>query len=62
VRAAVKALVQAVLEAEMTEAIGDAEDWRSEPRLSHRSSYCSRSSQSFLRRQSRFEVKFSYMS
>ena len=37
VRAAVEALVQAALEAEMTEAIGAAKGERSETRLSHRS-------------------------
>jgi hypothetical protein len=43
VRGAVKALVQAALAAETTEGIDDAEDWRSETRLSPRSSYYSRS-------------------
>jgi putative transposase len=43
VRAAVEALVQAALEAEMTEAIGAAKGERSETRLSYRSGYYSRS-------------------
>ena len=43
VRAAVEALVQAGLEAEMTEAIGAAKGERSETRLSYRSGYYSRS-------------------
>ena len=43
VRAAVAALVQAALEAEMTEAIGAAKGERSETRLSCRSGYYSRS-------------------
>jgi putative transposase len=42
VRAAVEALVQAALEAEMTEAIGAAKGERSETRLSYRSGYYSR--------------------
>ena len=42
-RAAVEALVQAALEAEMTEAIGAAKGERSETRLSYRSGYYSRS-------------------
>ena len=41
--AAVEALAQAALEAEMTEAIGAAKGERSETRLSHRSGYYSRS-------------------
>ena len=41
--AAVEALAQAALEAEMAEGIGDAEDRRSETRLSPRSGYYSRS-------------------
>ena len=43
VRAAVEALVQAALEAEMTEAIGAAKGERTETRLSYRSGYYSRS-------------------
>ena len=43
VRGAVEALVQAALEAEMTEAIGAAKGERSETRLSYRSGYYSRS-------------------
>src|SRR6266481_6647490 len=43
VRAAVEALVQAALEAEMTEAIGAAKAERSETRLSYRSGYYGRS-------------------
>jgi putative transposase len=43
VRAAVEALVQAALEAEMTEAIGVAKGERSETRVSYRSGYYSRS-------------------
>ena len=43
VRAAVEALVQAALEAEMTEAIGAAKGERSETRLSYRSGYYTRS-------------------
>src|SRR6202023_2449299 len=43
VRAAMEALVQAALEAEMTEAIGAAKGERSETRLSYRSGYYSRS-------------------
>jgi putative transposase len=43
VRAAVEALVQAALEAEMTEAIGAAKGERSETRLSYRSGYYHRS-------------------
>ena len=43
VRAAVETLVQAALEAEMTEAIGAAKGERSETRLSYRSGYYSRS-------------------
>src|SRR5262252_667618 len=43
VRAAVEALVQAALEAEMTEAVGAAKGERSETRLSYRSGYYSRS-------------------
>src|SRR5215468_8654174 len=43
VRAAVEALVQAALEAEMTEAIGAAKGERSETRLSYRSGYYGRS-------------------
>src|ERR1700726_1486487 len=43
VRAAVEALVQAALEAGMTEAIGAAKGERSETRLSYRSGYYSRS-------------------
>jgi hypothetical protein len=43
VRAAVEALVQAALEAEMTEAIGAAKGERSETRVSYRSGYYSRS-------------------
>jgi putative transposase len=43
VRSAVEALVQAALEAEMTEAIGAAKGERSETRLSYRSGYYSRS-------------------
>ena len=43
VRAAVEALVQAALEAEMTEAIGAAKGERSETRLAYRSGYYSRS-------------------
>jgi hypothetical protein len=43
VRAAVEALVQAALEAEMTEAIGAEKGERSETRLSYRSGYYSRS-------------------
>src|SRR6202011_5166328 len=43
VRAAVEALVQAALEAEMTEAIGAAKGERSETRLSYRSGHYSRS-------------------
>jgi putative transposase len=43
VRTAVEALVQAALEAEMTEAIGAAKGERSETRLSYRSGYYSRS-------------------
>ena len=42
VRAAVEALVQAALEAEMTEAIGAAKGERSETRLWYRSGYYSR--------------------
>ena len=41
-RTAVEALVQAALEAEMAEGIGDAEDRRSETRLSQRSGSYSR--------------------
>jgi putative transposase len=40
-RASVEALVQAALEAEMTEAIGAAKSERSETRLSYRSKYYS---------------------
>ena len=43
VRAAVEALVQAALEAEMTEAIGAGKGERSETRVSYRSGYYSRS-------------------
>ena len=43
VRAAVEGLVQAALEAEMTEAIGAAKGERTETRLSYRSGYYSRS-------------------
>src|SRR5438034_4702609 len=43
VRGAVEALVQAALEAEMTEAIGAAKGERIETRLSYRSGYYSRS-------------------
>ena len=43
VRAAVEALVQAALEAEMTETIGAAKGERTETRLSYRSGYYSRS-------------------
>src|SRR5215475_6228113 len=43
VRAAIEALMQAALEAEMTEAIGAAKGERSETRLSYRSGYYSRS-------------------
>ena len=43
VRAAVEALVQAALEAEMTEAIGAAKGERTETRLSYRSGYYTRS-------------------
>src|SRR5258707_9767049 len=43
VRVAVEALVQAALEAEMTEAIGAAKGERSKTRLSYRSGYYSRS-------------------
>jgi transposase-like protein len=43
VRAAVAELVQAALEAEMTEAIGAAKSERREIRLSYRSGYYSRS-------------------
>src|SRR5712692_9210087 len=43
VRAAVEALVQAALEAEMSEAIGAAKGERTETRLSYRSGYYSRS-------------------
>jgi len=43
IRAAVEALVQAALEAEMTEAIGAAKGERSETRVSYRSGYYSRS-------------------
>src|SRR5690348_8648552 len=43
VRSAVEALVQAALEAEMTEAIGAAKGERSETRVSYRSGYYSRS-------------------
>src|SRR5262252_8969262 len=43
VRAAVEALVQAALEAEMTEAIGAEKGERSETRLSYRSGYYGRS-------------------
>ena len=43
VRAAVEALVQAALEAEMTEAVGAAKGERTEARLSYRSGYYSRS-------------------
>ena len=43
VRAAVEALVQAALEAEMTEAIGAAKGERTETRLAYRSGYYSRS-------------------
>jgi putative transposase len=43
VRAAVEALVQAALEAEMTEAIGAAKGERTETRLSYRSGYYGRS-------------------
>ena len=42
-RAAVEALIEAALEAEMTEAIGAAKGERSETRLSYRSGYYSRS-------------------
>ena len=41
VRAAVEALVQAALEAEMTEAIGAAKGERSETRIAYRSGYYS---------------------
>ena len=43
IRATVEALVQAALEAEMTEAIGAAKGERSETRVSYRSGYYSRS-------------------
>src|ERR1700747_549604 len=43
VRAAVEALVQAALEAEMTEAIGAAKGERSETRIAYRSGYYARS-------------------
>src|SRR6202048_2686767 len=43
VRAAVEALIEAALEAEMTEAIGAAKGERSETWLSYRSGYYSRS-------------------
>ena len=43
VRAAVEALVQAALQAEMTEAIGAGKGERSETRVSYRSGYYSRS-------------------
>ena len=43
VRAAVEALVQAALEAEMTEAIGAEKGERSETRVSYRSGYYGRS-------------------
>jgi len=43
VRAAVEALVQAALEAEMTEAIGAAKSERSETRIAYRSGYYARS-------------------
>src|SRR5689334_15974074 len=43
VRSAVEALVQAALEAEMTEAIGAAKGERSEARITYRSGYYSRS-------------------
>src|ERR1700745_266212 len=43
VRTAVESLVQAALEAEMTQAIGAAQGERTEPRLAYRSGYYSRS-------------------
>ena len=43
VRSAVEALVEAALESEMTEAIGAAKGERTEPRLSYRSGYYTRS-------------------
>jgi putative transposase len=43
VRAAVEALVQAALEAEMTEAVGAAKGERTETRLAYRSGYYTRS-------------------